>query len=332
MKTLKKILKTIGIILAVLIVASAGYLIYQYFSNQNYFAQSEKAFRYPELDIGYVPQGITYDESRDCFLISGYKTGKKNSPVYVIDRESGELVASASLLNTDGTKLTCHGGGIDFFEDFVYIGDEKKGMYVFSREEILNAGNGGEVKALAHVFPEAGSEPVKASFIEVHDGLLTIGEFTLGLFPSTPKSHRITTPTGEKKKGLAASYRLDADSPLGYDPEPVAVYTLPTQAQGITFNGDSVYVSRSFALIPSVIEQYDLSSLEPFDTLEGVPVYALDKDSLTASYSFPPMVEEIKVIDGKLYVMSEAACNKYLFGKLLGLDWCYRTPLPLPFD
>ena len=29
----------------------------------------------------------------------------------------------------------------------------------------------------------------------------------------------------------------------------------------------------------------------------------------------PPMAEELVYLDGKIYIMNESACNKYIFGK-----------------
>lgn len=39
------------------------------------------------------------------------------------------------------------------------------------------------------------------------------------------------------------------------------------------------------------------------------------------------MSEEIVFVDGRIYVMNESACNKYLFGKLLRAKyiWSYAA-------
>jgi hypothetical protein len=49
----------------------------------------------------------------------------------------------------------------------------------------------------------------------------------------------------------------------------------------------------------------------------SVPVYYLDSESLTDDITLPPMSEEIFVKDGRLYVLLESACKKYIFGNLI---------------
>ena len=59
-----------------------------------------------------------------------------------------------------------------------------------------------------------------------------------------------------------------------------------------------------------------------------MPIYFLDSASCYADIVAPCMSEELVVRDGRVYVMSEAACNKYFFGKLLGAHRLYSYPIP----
>lgn len=327
----RKFLRAVGIILASLLVLSGGYLLFLHFSTQDYYAHAEKVFPYPELNAGFIPQGISYDADSDSFFITGYKTLFRPSPVYVIDRKTGEQKAFASLQKEDGSKFAEHAGGIGVFGDYVYINDGYEGTYVYSRSQILSAENGGSVRALGRFFANVDSETIKSSFCDIHDGLLTIGEFYFPLFLATPKSHHFETPSGGRTKALAVSYPLDAECPFGVDLEnPAAVYALPEEAQGICFTNDSIFVSFSFGPALSKIAQYDRSSLMPFGTFEGVPLYVADGSSLLGEYRIPPHSEELEVVDQYLYIVSESAADPYFFGKLTGGDWCWRTPLPLP--
>lgn len=331
-KRAKKFFLVVGIILATLLLCFAGYLLFLHFSMQEYYANSEKAFAYPELKDGFIPQGISYDESSDSFFITGYKTLFRPSPVYVIDRDSGEQIAFASLQKEDGSKFAGHAGGIGVFDDFVYITAGYEGTYVYSRGEILSAKNGESVKALGRFFAGVNSEIIKSSFCDVKEGLLTIGEFHFDLFLATAKSHHFETPSGDKTMALAVSYPLDPEQPLGVDLNPVVLYALPAEVQGICFTESSIFLSCSFGPLPSRLLQYDRASLLPFGTFEDVPLYALDRTSLSASFRIPTHSEELEVLDQQLYVVYESAANPYWIGRLTGGGFCYRTPLPLPLS
>lgn len=58
-----------------------------------------------------------------------------------------------------------------------------------------------------------------------------------------------------------------------------------------------------------------------------IPLWYLDSNDLTKDVKLPPMSEEIVFVDGRIYVMNESACNKYLFGKLLRAKyiWSYAA-------
>jgi hypothetical protein len=53
----------------------------------------------------------------------------------------------------------------------------------------------------------------------------------------------------------------------------------------------------------------------------------MDRTSLEATYKIAPMSEELFMKDGKLYIMCESACSKYIFGNFIGGRWCYATDL-----
>lgn len=48
-----------------------------------------------------------------------------------------------------------------------------------------------------------------------------------------------------------------------------------------------------------------------------MPLYYLDSDNLTETVVMPPMSEELVYRDGRVQVMYESACNKYIYGKLI---------------
>ena len=61
-----------------------------------------------------------------------------------------------------------------------------------------------------------------------------------------------------------------------------------------------------------------------------VPLYYEDSASLVESDTVeaPPMSEEIVYLDGKIWIMNESACNKYIFGKLTTGNYLYSVEYP----
>ena len=314
------------ILLAAILIAG-GILLSIYLRSRTYFANSEKAFLYPELDKGFIAQGIVHDKDEDVLIISGYKKKGVPSPIYVMDRKTGELVASASMYRQDGTPFTGHSGGIALWKDLVFVAGTYDGLYVFSRDDVLNARNGEKITALG-LFPlDIGGETLTASYVSVHDDILTVGEFQMIFFADTEKSHHFKTPSGEKQYAVAVNYRLDESQPLGIVPQAISAYSIPTLAQGICFHDGRILLSTSVGFLMSKIYVYDPTGLQTCGTFGGVPVYALDKSVQTAKWTFPPMAEEIEIVDGYIYTMDEAASSKYQLGKLFGVQWCFKTEI-----
>ena len=313
-------------LLAVILIAG-GILLSIYLRSRTYFANSEKAFLYPELDEGFIAQGIVYDEDEDVLFICGYKKKGVPSPIYVIDRMTGGLMASASMYKQDGTPFTGHSGGITVWKDLVFVAGTYDGLYVFSRDDVMNARNGEKITALG-LFPlNIGGEKLTASFVSVHDDILTVGEFQMIFFADTEKSHHFKTPSGEKQYAVAVNYRLEESQPLGIVPQAVSAYSIPTLAQGICFHDGKILLSASVGFLMSKIYVYDPTGLQTCGTFGGVPVYALDKSVQTAKWTFPPMAEEIEIVDGYIYTMDEAASSKYQLGKLFDGQWCFKTKI-----
>ena len=295
----------------------------------DYYHASEKAFRIPGLDEGFVPQGLSYDADTDLFFITGYRKDGSASPVYTVSR-TDSAVNRTLLMNTDGTPFTGHAGGISVHGDYVYIaGGEDKCVYVFSRGVLLSAPEDGAqcLGSFETALPDG--DGIDVAFTAVHNGKLYVGEFYREQNYPTAESHKLTTRVGDYNTALALAYEFsdDPDNRFGLAPTPCAAYSLPGLVQGMCFDGSSVYLSTSYGLAFSHIYVYDASALAPQGEIADVPLYAMDSASLTAALKLPPMSEEIEVLDGRLYTMCESASQKYLFGRLTGGVWCYATAL-----
>ncbi|MBQ1554203.1 MAG: hypothetical protein IIZ68_01965 [Clostridia bacterium] len=316
------------LILAAVVVIGAR--CYFRFPVQEYYQLSEKAFKIPDCNEGFVAQGIAYDDKTDCFFVTGYMTDGSASPIYVVSRRSGEAKRTR-MLGTDGQPFACHAGGLSVTEQYVYIAGGADGcLYVYDRAAVLSAETDETIPCLGTFRTALGDgTDIGVAFTTIHDGKLYVGEFYREQNYPTAKSHKLTTSAGDYNQALAVAYEFsDAeDAVFGLSPQPVVAYSLPDLVQGMCFANRSIYLSTSYGLAFSQILIYDEGKLTPNGEIAGLPLYELDSATLTKSQKLPPMSEEIEFLpsEGKLFTMCESASNKYIFGKLTGGEWCYAT-------
>ncbi|MBR2759901.1 MAG: hypothetical protein IKD66_01915 [Solobacterium sp.] len=291
------------------------------------YKDAEAAFAYPDLNTGFIPQGIDYDETIDAYFLSGYMGLPAPSSIYVMRRSDGKMIAHALLQKEDGSELRAHCGGVGVWHDYVYAAATNDGVYVFDRTELLQAGEGKTVRALGHFPIEINEIHVTASFLGIHDDQMTIGEFRMPLILDKPKNHRYKTADGVQRNALAITFPLDESKPLGVNGEPLAMYAIPDSAQGILFADNRIVVSCAMGLFQSHVYAFDETKLKECAVLKtagkNIPVYGLDDSVLTASRVFPPMNEELDIVSGRLVIANESASSRYMIGKEYGMDYCY---------
>jgi hypothetical protein len=289
----------------------AGFTV-AYFS---FYTNSREEFTIPGLNANFVPQGLDYVEENSVYLTCGYssKSGESSS-VYTIDKNG--KATKTELKNTDGSNYTGHTGGVAHYKNYVYItGDD--GCDVFLLSDFVDgkstATKQGEVKTYNN-----------PAFCNVQDGKFYSGAFyRAGTVYTTPDDNKITTPAGDENKAIMTVFNLDDSAAFGVSATPVAAYSTPALAQGMTFTGSQIVLSTSYGFATSHLYFYDAKKVEATTgtfTVNGttVPLYYLDSASLVDTVSAPPMSEEILFKDGRIYIMTESASNKYIFGKLTG--------------
>lgn len=332
-KSHKIVLIAVCVLLGLVATVLLGAIGYFRLSVAAYYRASEKAFLIPGLDENFVPQGMHYDSEKAHFLITGYSSKGETSPIYLVNENSAQCVKKVNLAQEDGSAFSGHAGGIACYGDFVYVaGGRDCCLYVFSYSDILSADDGASVRCKG-IFSvkENDIDYVSVSFVSVCDGRLVLGEFYREENYPTLDSHYISLENGGKNRAIALSYILSPKGEYGILPTPVQAYSLPDQVQGIHMENGRIYLSVSYGVAFSHILEYDESKAKDEGTLAvlgtDVPLRILDESSLLFDYKIAPMSEEVAMVDGKLYVMCESASNKYIFGKLTGAKWCYRTDL-----
>ena len=294
---------------------------------KDYFSNSVSCMTVPGISEGFIPQGLAYDSDTQAFFISGYMGNGKQSPVYVLREQDGIPVKRVDLLTEDGSKFKGHAGGVSVYGDGVFIaGSTQACVYYFPAGTLLNAENGANQKAAERISLRTEDDFIRASFTSVDDSYLYIGEFHKGFVFYTHKSH-LVEHDGIRQKAYLAGFRLSGNGQL----VPACVFSIPDDVQGACFAQGHVFLSQSHGFLPSSILSYSLSGLEQAGTKrvlgQDVPLYVLSEHNATKKTKVPPMSEEITIVDGNMYILYEAAANRYRIGKKLGLDKIYATPL-----
>ena len=330
----KMILKIIAIVLASIILLVAlvlcGAIGYFKLSVASYYSASEKEFVIPDINDGFVPQGMYYNEGKEHFLVTGYSVDGEASPVYIVDNDGKSK--TVLLAKADGSAFKGHSGGIAAYGDNVYVaGGDDRCLYVYSYEELLNAQDGASINCKGSFSTRAGEgDHVDVSCVSIFNGRIIVGEFYREANYPTLDSHKLTTGCGDYNQALAVAFELSDESEFGIVSEPICAYSMPDQVQGMCFTDEKIYLSTSYGVAFSHILEYDAERVkESKITVLGaeVPLYELDSSSLAYDYKIAPMSEEIEMVNGRLYVMCESASDKYIFGNLTGARWCYSTSL-----
>ena len=275
-----------------------------------YFRHSESEFIIPGLNDNWVPQGFDYIEESDTYLMCGYMSDGSASRVYV--RTGVEDGYYVNLLYADGTHYLKHAGGICHNGEFVYIaGDD--GVDVFRLSDILN---GRDARKQGKIV--LGHDMAYCSF---YNGYLLAGNFYHPETYETPAHHRITTPAGDANTSLITIFKANEDAELGIDPTPVAAISAPEKVQGICFPSETeIVLSTSYSIGSSHLYYHRIDTAQRGEVEvcgTAVPLLYLDSSTLTDTVTLPPMSEELVYRDGRVYILCESACNKYIYGKFL---------------
>lgn len=313
------------VLLAVLLLLQGSYMKH-HDAIDRYLNNSEPLCRIPDIDSGFIPQGLSFDSATGRLLLTGYMGSGGSSPIYVIDAGSGE--AKKILMRTaDGGRFRGHAGGMSLLDGTVYVAGSTGGcMLAFPLDSLYAAEDGSELRAAVRTDLKSDSDRIRVSFTATDGALLYAGEFCSGPLFHTHPSHAVSTPEGRQKAWL-----------VGFSPDaeggavPAIVYSIPDRVQGACFDGSRLYLSRTDSLFSAQVLRYDLDGLVPSGTAtvlgRDVPLYILTVGTANKITRIPPMSEELLVVDGRMVILFESASNRYRIGKRLGLDRVLATPL-----
>lgn len=329
-KWYKVLLIVLGSIFGFILVFLAGVNIYFHAPVAHFYSISDYTFKLPGANEGFVHQGIAYDKTSNSFFVTGYFSNKSNSPIYIVNKDTGDT-KKVLLNNQDGSVFNSHAGGIAVNGNYVYVTNGCS-LEVFNYTDAINAKQGDKINSVGNfktVFD--GKDDVACSFVTIHGNEITIGEFYKDPQYPSAASHKFTTANGQYNQALGVTYALDSTKDFGINPDAIKAYSLPDMAQGMVFDDKYMYVSTSWGVGFSHIYKHDVSKMDVISqiTLNGktVDLYAVENSNLVTDLKAAPMSEELEIVDGKMYIMCESASNKYIFGKLTFSWWCMATDI-----
>ena len=315
------IAKILAILVAVVILAILGFKAFDGIKHATFYKNAEPVFKTPGINDDFVQQGFEYVDDDKVFLVAGYMSNHTASRVYVI-KENGETTYT-QLKKADGSDYKGHTGGIKRNGEYVYI-TGADGVDVFPYQDVLQgnecATQLGEVKTY-----------VDPAYCYIYNGYLLTGSFFIEDKYETPNHERMTTPCGDTNTSIITAFKLDKTQPFGIDPTPKAVISTRRQVQGMCITDDNkIVLSTSYGLATSQLFVYDTSHLATIENytftgtddngeqfaFENIKLLYLESEDCVQTIKAPPMAEELVYLNGKIYVMNESACNKYIFGKL----------------
>lgn len=290
----------------------------------SFFGEAQVEFAIPGLWTGFVPQG--FDKVDEAYIVSGYDKADAPSSVYVI--KDGENTR-VDLYNADGSNYLSHAGGVTHFGAYMYVayntGEDTTYCDMFLLSDVLD-GDGKATKCDSIPLPN------QISYCSVYGDKLYAGAFHReGSQYLTPESHQLKTPAGDQNTALMMVYTLDETTGKPVSDKPDLVYSTLSNVQGmcITDSG-KIVLSTSWSIYPSELFVYNLDKASKGEweyNGENIPLIYLDSASFAESIVCPPMSEELVYENGRVLIMSESACMKYLYGKITSGNFAYSIPL-----
>lgn len=281
-------------------------------TNRPFYHTAERRIALPGLSDGFIPQDLFYCPSDKTWLFSGYMNDGSASPVYRV--AANGAVSRLLVRLTNGSIYAGHGAAITAAGDYAFL-TVQDGYAVLCLEDVLHAGDGDTVQAIAHVPVE-----LTPAFMIVQNNVLYVGEFYYPVSYETPKSHHIATPDGTRNYAMMYAYPADSQGRFGFAEQASRAYSIPSKVQGMCIAGDGrMVLSRSWGLGDAHLAVYDPSKFTDDGTFavdgRDVPLSCLDGRNYLEQLRVPPMAEGIDSRGNQVFLANEAASDRYMIGK-----------------
>lgn len=318
MKKLFKILISIPCaLIALFLLAWAVLAIARVACYPDYVANKDVVCKIPSIHDGFVPQGVAHVKD-NTYIFTGY-----NEDEMEIHLSKGGEHVRLIPVDADGQVLDLHGGGVTVVKSIVYITGDNS-LLAYDLSTILSAKDGDRI---SYLFEKELN--VKSSYCFSTEEYLYVGEFYDGNKYKTDESHHLTTPAGDAHYALTAVYTLDANGLFLYE-DPTFYLSTRNKVQGFAVSGDTYVLSSSYGLTSSELDFYNGATDNGATiTLDGkeYPLLYLDSATHRETVSMPAFSEGLDVVDDRVIISFESACNKYVVGKLFFADKLISYPI-----
>ena len=302
-----------------------------------FFGGAKQEIKVPGTWTDYVQQGFDLLEDGK-FIVSAHSKKDDNAAVFIVENDESTL---CQLKTVDGSTYYSHAGGVTHYKEWLYIAtdnhqDTKGDKYcthdncdtnldMFLLADVLD-GDGVATQVGSIVIPN------RLAYATIRDDTLYAGAFYRNTSKYiTPESHHVTTPAGDENTALMMVYTMNPVTGKPMKQVPEYCYSTTSQVQGMCFTGDGdIVLSTSWGISASHIYQYDVTAAtQGTISLNGteLPLYHLDSACLIKHLRIPPMSEGIVWSNDRLYILTESASMKYLFGKITSGNHVYSYPL-----
>ncbi|MDD6072365.1 MAG: hypothetical protein PUC12_16375 [Clostridiales bacterium] len=290
-----------------------------------FYRVTEKVFELPEYASEFVPQGLSYCEEEDVYLISGYIYKENESKIYVVKPDGS--YRCVAVMKDDENPLRSHSGGICENGRYVYLAGGNGKCYVFNKKELLDEKN--QSVCVAGDFKTGNT----SSFCYADDEHLYIGEYYYRFKYVTRYDHHLTTPAGDANNAVMIVFHFNDEKKNGVERVPEMGLSITSRIQGMCMTNDGQLVlSASSIFQGSQLYYYNYN-----DILNGesgslnvrgelIPLYYVDSQSLIRKKEILPKAEEITFQDGQIYMLFESACSRFQYGTLLDGQYVYSMP------
>ncbi len=304
------------ILLFALVIASLS--IAKQFIYSDYVENKEVACKIPGLSDGYVPQGVCYIDGKDAYILSGYN--EDYLALYVVYEDKYVEIIS---VEENGDRTESHGGGVACVGNYVYVANSSS-VLIYNLSDFVSAKDGDEVTVCGEVNIAA-----KASCVYTDDEYIYFAEFYDGEKYKTDASHAYTTPSGDEHHAFVVAYKLSESG--SFDNEnPEYFISVTDRVQGFAKSGDTYIVSTSWGLTSSHLKFYegikDSGKTVTVNDKE-IPLYYMDSSNMEKDVLMPAFSEDLDVVDGRVVVSFESACNKYVVGKFFFANKVISYPI-----